>query len=139
MVGPMDEKRLPAPQARSDERADTADSVAPGALVASDDTSDASGGASEATSGISSVETSSPKLIQVSHELLFADPLPECDVCGAPVPEDADDEHAFAGHGLYVWSRGGQTFYEEPPLCAVCGIAIGMSALARWEIEEEEG
>jgi hypothetical protein len=66
-----------------------------------------------------------------------------CDVCGEPVQDDDEDvaESPFSvsGHGLYIWSRGDKIVYEEPPLCASCGTAIGMSALARWEIEEEEG
>ncbi len=69
---------------------------------------------------------------------------PQCDVCGEALPSDEEDDPAAApfsmtGHGLYVWVRGDKVIYEEPPLCAACGIAIGMSALARWEIEEEEG
>jgi hypothetical protein len=79
----------------------------------------------------------------VSHEVLFAEDSPKCDVCGEPLGAEGaeDDEEGCAptGRGLYVWSRGGETIYEEPPLCASCGTAIGMSALARWEIEEEEG
>jgi hypothetical protein len=67
-----------------------------------------------------------------------------CDVCGEPVPDDDDEDasespFSVPGRGLYVWSRGDKIVYEEPPLCASCGTAIGMSALARWEIEEEEG
>jgi hypothetical protein len=78
--------------------------------------------------------------VTLTHEVLFADEGPRCDVCGDRLPEDDDDpETALTGSGLYVWSRGGEIVYEEPPLCAVCGTAIGMSALARWEIEEEEG
>jgi hypothetical protein len=84
--------------------------------------------------------------VHISHQVL----LPEepasdvCDVCGEPLDvggtqSDDDDSSAFAGRGLYVWSRGGEPIYEEVPLCASCGIAIGVSALARWEIEEEEG
>jgi hypothetical protein len=87
----------------------------------------------------------------VTSEVLEEEP-PTCDVCGAPIPAEDDgdlDENADvsadankwapAGRGLYVWSRGGETVYEEPPLCGSCSTAIGMSALARWEIEEEEG
>jgi hypothetical protein len=60
-----------------------------------------------------------------------------CDVCGRPV--DVDDEEQMTGSGLYVWVRGDKVVYEEPPLCASCGTAISMTALGRWEIEEEEG
>ncbi len=64
-----------------------------------------------------------------------------CDVCGVALPDEDDDDDALitGGRGLYVWSRGGEVVYEEPRLCASCAMAIGMSALARWEIEEEEG
>jgi hypothetical protein len=66
----------------------------------------------------------------------------ECDVCGERVV-DVDDEqgegHAVAGRGLYVWARGEEIRREEPPLCPSCATALGLTALARWEIEEEEG
>jgi hypothetical protein len=81
-----------------------------------------------------------PGFVTLTHEVLFADEGARCDVCGDRLLEDDDDpETALTGSGLYIWSRGGEIVYEEPPLCAVCGTAIGMSALARWEIEEEEG
>jgi len=77
---------------------------------------------------------------KVTHEILFVDEGPCCDVCGDRLPEDEDDpETALTGSGLYIWSHGGQVVYEEPPLCAACGTAIGMSALARWGFEEDEG
>ncbi len=60
-----------------------------------------------------------------------------CDVCGEKV--DLEDEDALTGSGLYIWVRGDHVVYEEPPLCASCGTAISMTALGRWEIEEEEG
>jgi hypothetical protein len=43
------------------------------------------------------------------------------------------------GRALYVWTRGDEVRREEPPLCASCAAALGLTALARWEIEEEEG
>ncbi len=63
-----------------------------------------------------------------------------CDVCGKKV-EDLGDEDGeqLSGSGLYIWLRGDKVVYEEPPLCASCGTAISMTALGRWEIEEEEG
>ena len=34
--------------------------------------------------------------------------------------------------GLFMWTRGNETRVEEPPLCAGCAAAIGMTAVARW-------
>jgi hypothetical protein len=55
----------------------------------------------------------------------------ECDACGKSV------EGEPAGHGLYVWTRGDEIRYEEPPLCVRCANAIGLAALAQWELEED--
>jgi hypothetical protein len=60
-------------------------------------------------------------------------PTFECDACGKNV------EGEPAGHGLYVWTRGDEARYEEPPLCAACANAIGLAALAQWELEEDDG
>ncbi len=55
-----------------------------------------------------------------------------CDACSEPTADDA-------GGGLLIFARGGETSYEEPPLCAKCSVAIGVTALVRWAEEEEEG
>jgi hypothetical protein len=55
----------------------------------------------------------------------------ECDACGKTTEGEA------AGHGLYVWTRGDEIRYEEPPLCSHCANAIGLAALAQWELEED--
>jgi hypothetical protein len=55
----------------------------------------------------------------------------ECDSCGKRI------EGEPAGHGLYVWTRGDEVRYEEPPLCSSCANAIGLAALALWELEED--
>lgn len=55
-----------------------------------------------------------------------------CDACSARI------EGEPAARGLLVFPRGDGVFYEEPPLCAQCALAIGMTALWRW-VEEEEG
>jgi hypothetical protein len=79
-----------------------------------------------------------------SHEELFAprDGV-QCDACGVDLgpPEggDEDDGFAVAGSGAYLWTRGDDVRIESVPLCPSCASAIGMTALARWEIEEEEG
>src|SRR5437868_835550 len=73
---------------------------------------------------------------------LVREPPPRCDACGAllALQDTADDEgFAVPGRGTYVWSRGEEIRREDVPLCPSCAAAIGLSALARWEIEEEEG
>lgn len=57
-----------------------------------------------------------------------------CDVCNAIVEEDDDD----ASSALYVWTRGDETRYEEPPLCSTCGPTIGLAQVRRWQIEDDE-
>jgi hypothetical protein len=81
---------------------------------------------------------SATPFVTASHDVLFAADPPRCDACGsASFDEDRDDNPG--GHGLYVWARNGAVVYEEPPLCASCARAITITALQRWEIEEEEG
>ncbi len=71
---------------------------------------------------------------------LFREPATaRCDACGDPLSQETDDGFQVAGRGTYVWSRGDEIRYDDVPLCPSCGAAIGLSALARWEIEEEEG
>lgn len=76
-----------------------------------------------------------------SHDALFT-PVDGvcCDACGCELEdrEDAGDDDDLGGRGVYVWTRGDEVRLEEAPLCASCASAIGMTALARWEIEEEE-
>lgn len=57
----------------------------------------------------------------------------ECDACGVVY------EGEPAGSGLYIWPRGDEVRYEEPPLCLRCATAIGLTALALFTMEEEEG
>jgi hypothetical protein len=79
-------------------------------------------------------------LIVVSHEALFVDtPASRCDACAQLLGEDdASDGYGIPGRGVYLWARGEETRLETVPLCTSCASAIGMTALARWEIEEEE-
>jgi hypothetical protein len=129
----MNEKLTPSSSSRTDEREETAGVVS------------AASGAPGEPRAIAAAAPPAEQLpiscTRVSHELLFVDPGPRCDVCDVPLSENESDsaENSIGGRGLYVWIRGGQTVYEEPPLCVSCGTAIGMSALARWDIEEEEG
>ena len=58
---------------------------------------------------------------------------PVCDACGSPIDGEP------SGRGLLVFPRGDDIVYEEPPLCKRCAHAVGMTALMRWALEEEEG
>ncbi len=83
---------------------------------------------------------SSVAFVARGHEVLFRDDATDrCDVCGERVEEDSGEGPAVPGRALYVWARGEAVRYEEPPLCPACGAALALSALGRWEIEEEEG
>jgi hypothetical protein len=42
------------------------------------------------------------------------------------------------GSGLFIWTRGDEVRYEEPPLCKECAEQITMGALRLWDSEEEE-
>lgn len=61
------------------------------------------------------------------------DELLRCDACDGPI------EGEPAGRGLLLFPRGDEVLREEPPLCERCALAIGMTALMRWEMEEEDG
>jgi hypothetical protein len=87
--------------------------------------------------------------VTAGHSVLFEDvESHRCDVCSASLvdpsthagaDDDGDAGYDVTGRGLLVWSRGEERRYQEPPLCSSCAAAIGVSALQRWEIEEEEG
>lgn len=81
------------------------------------------------------------ELVVGSHEALFVEVAStRCDACGEPIGEaEGAEGYELPGRGVYLWARGDETRLESVPLCASCASAIGMTALARWEIEEEEG
>ncbi len=56
----------------------------------------------------------------------------ECDSCG----KSFDGEPA--GAGLFLWTRGDEIRYEEPPLCETCASEITVGALVKWDAEDEE-
>ncbi len=56
----------------------------------------------------------------------------ECDSCG----QSFDGEPA--GAGLFLWTRGDEIRYEEPPLCESCASEITVGALVKWDAEDEE-
>lgn len=78
--------------------------------------------------------------VSASHAVLFEAPKDCCSVCRAALADESDgEEPSFRGRGLLVWARGDERRYEEPELCPRCASAIGVTALHRWEIEEDEG
>jgi hypothetical protein len=88
-----------------------------------------------------SAESRQPAVV-ASHEVLFAPPAEiRCDACNRLIESEGADGDGFspAGEGVYLWARGDEVRFERAPLCGRCASAIGMTALARWEIEEEEG
>jgi hypothetical protein len=56
----------------------------------------------------------------------------DCDSCG----QHFDGEPG--GAGLFLWTRGEEIRYEEPPLCEACAAEIAVGALVKWDSEEEE-
>lgn len=56
-----------------------------------------------------------------------------CHACGTEI------EGEPAGRGVLVFPRGDELYVDEPPLCGQCALAVGMTAMARWIEEEEEG
>jgi hypothetical protein len=55
-----------------------------------------------------------------------------CDACDIPLKGEP------AGRGLLMWSRGDELRFEEPALCGRCAMAIGITALMTWSVDEEE-
>lgn len=74
-----------------------------------------------------------------SHTALFEDGDDRCSVCDEALGVESDEGTDVRGRGLFVWARGDERRYEEPHLCPSCAAAIGVSALQRWETEEDEG
>ncbi len=56
----------------------------------------------------------------------------ECDACGKWFQGEP------SGSGLFLWTRGDEVRYEEPPLCEACASEITVGALVTWETEDEE-
>jgi hypothetical protein len=56
----------------------------------------------------------------------------QCDACGQWF------EGEPGGAGLFLWTRGEEVRYEEPPLCESCASEISVGALVKWDTEEEE-
>jgi hypothetical protein len=87
-------------------------------------------------------EANPEQLISALTELPVTESTPaariDCDICGEPVTMSDDDE-TFVGKGVFLSVRGDEVRYEDAPLCSTCATAIGINALIRAEIEEDEG
>ncbi len=55
-----------------------------------------------------------------------------CDACGETC------SGAPGGSGLFVWTRGDEVRYEEPPLCERCAVALSTTAMLGWSLEDDE-
>jgi hypothetical protein len=70
-----------------------------------------------------------------THRALFAvEGEKRCDLCDSILRAEDD----AGGSGLYVWTRGDEVRFEEPPLCARCGHDVVLVATRQWAEEEEE-
>jgi hypothetical protein len=59
--------------------------------------------------------------------------IARCEFCDKPI-DTASDQN---GSGLYVWARGDESRYEEPPLCATCALSAGINASRLFMIEDD--
>jgi hypothetical protein len=80
-----------------------------------------------------------PSCVSASHAVLFESEEDRCSVCAEILVAEDEDGPLTRGRGLLLWTRGEERRYEEPQLCPRCASAIGVTALHRWEIEEDEG
>lgn len=86
--------------------------------------------------------SASPRVRVASTAELFEPEETACDACGDvldTLSESEEDTHAPRGEGALLWFRDGVLREEKRPLCPSCAAAIGMTALSRWAIEEDEG
>lgn len=56
---------------------------------------------------------------------------PACSSCNRPI------NGRPAATGLFMWTRGDEVRYDEPPLCGCCASTVTMVALHRWHCGEE--
>lgn len=63
----------------------------------------------------------------------YAGPPPRyvCDHC-----EQSFEGYSW-GSGLFIWTRGDEVRYEEPPLCEPCALRLSAQAIVHWRSEVE--
>lgn len=55
-----------------------------------------------------------------------------CDACGQTFTG------APGGSGLFVWTRGDEVRYEEPPLCERCAVELSTTATLGWALDDDD-
>lgn len=65
-----------------------------------------------------------------SQDARAVDEPPRCNACNQPITGMP------GGTGLLLWTRGDEVRFDEPPLCAHCATAIGVTAQWQWELDE---
>jgi hypothetical protein len=77
-------------------------------------------------------ESAAPEHLVEAHSQHEPAASYECDGCGRDLIGPP------AGHGLFLWTRGTEIRYEEPPLCPDCAANVVSSALLSWSAEGGE-
>jgi hypothetical protein len=73
--------------------------------------------------------------VEARGEPATSTPATTCFVCDACGRISAGPP---AGSGLFVWSRGDEVRYEEPPLCEDCAIGVSLRALGLEGIGQDD-
>jgi|GEM_PF-2176768 uracil-DNA glycosylase len=60
------------------------------------------------------------------------EPSYTCDACGQTFTGPP------GGSGLFVWTRGDEVRYEEPPLCERCAVALSTTAMRGWALDDDD-
>jgi hypothetical protein len=55
-----------------------------------------------------------------------------CDLCREKFQGEPE------GAGLFVWTRGSEVRFEEPPLCPKCARRVAFGALYSWAEDESD-
>jgi len=81
----------------------------------------------------------SSTFVTATHAALFEqEGATGCDICGEAIPPE-DDGPAVPGRASYASARGDTVTFDPAPLCATCAAAVAITAIQRWDVEEEEG
>ncbi len=67
-------------------------------------------------------------------------PLPSSSLAGSFVCDHCGRSFSGppAGSGLYIWTRGDEIRYEEPPLCDDCALTLSTAAMMVFSFEGDD-